>query len=91
MAFSERAGPLERLDFVILNAGVYRIEMQFNPSTGYEDDIQANYLSTILLVLLFVRIFKNQRDNLSVPNSISNRNARFEPAETEGTPVYTQH
>lgn len=59
MAFAERAGSLERLDFVVLNAGVNRIEMQFNPSTGHEDDIQANYLSIILLVLLFVRIFKN--------------------------------
>lgn len=41
--------------------------MHFNPSTGHEEDLQTNYLSTVLLVLSFVRIFKNQRDSASVP------------------------
>lgn len=67
LAFSERAGSLGRLNIVILNAGVYRTKMQFNPSTGHEEDLQTNYLSTILLVLLFVRIFKTQRNSETVP------------------------
>lgn len=67
LAFAERAGSLKRLDFVILNAGVYRTRMHFNASTGHEEDLQTNYLSTVLLVLLFVGIFKDQRHSAPVP------------------------
>ncbi|KAK7723952.1 hypothetical protein SLS64_000285 [Diaporthe eres] len=62
-AFAERANTLQRLDIVILNAGVYRVNMQLNHSTGHEEDVQTNYLSTILLVLLFIRLFKLKRDS----------------------------
>lgn len=62
-AFAERANTLQRLDIVILNAGVYRINRQLNHSTGHEEDIQTNYISTILLVLLFVRVFKLKQDS----------------------------
>lgn len=70
--FAERANILQRLDIVILNAGVYRVNMEINPSTGHEEDIQTNYLSTILLVLLLVRVFKSKRDSgvLSTPGRI---------------------
>lgn len=67
-AFAERASTLQRLDIVILNAGVYRVNMQLNHSTGHEEDIQTNYLSTILLVLLFIRVFKLKEDS-GVPST----------------------
>lgn len=59
--FAEKENALQQLDIVILNAGVYRVNIELNPSTGHED-VQTNYLSTILLVLLFIRIFKSKRD-----------------------------
>lgn len=72
MDFTKKTSALQRLDIVILNAGVYRISMKLNPSTGHEEDIQTNYLSTILLVLLFIRVFKSKRDSgaLSIPGRI---------------------
>lgn len=60
-SFAERANSLRRLDIVILNAGVYRVNMQFNPSTGHEEDVQINFLSTVLLALVFIRVFKSKR------------------------------
>lgn len=70
--FAKRANSLQRLDIVILNAGVYRVNMEINPSTGHEEDIQTNYLSTILLLLLLVHVFKSKRDSgvLSKPGHI---------------------
>lgn len=67
IAFAARADSLERLDIVILNAGVFRVKMEFNPSTGHEEDLQTNYLSTMLLVLLFTRTFKTRTDRSSAP------------------------
>lgn len=67
IAFAARADSLERLDIIILNAGVFRVKMAFNPSTGHEEDLQTNYLSTMLLVLLFTRTFKAQIERSSVP------------------------
>lgn len=58
--FTTRASHLSQLDIVILNAGVFRNDLQINPSTGYEEDVQTNYISTALLVLLFLRIFKTK-------------------------------
>lgn len=66
MNFAERASALDRLNIVILNAGVYRINMELNPSTGHEEDVQINYLSTTLLVLLFIRLFKSMRESGSI-------------------------
>lgn len=67
LEFAKCAGSLNRVDFVILNVGVYRTKMHFNASTGHEEDLQTNYLSTIPLVLLFVRLLKDQRDSTTVP------------------------
>ncbi|XXH01627.1 hypothetical protein Hte_007987 [Hypoxylon texense] len=39
-SFVERTKSLERLDIVILNAGIMITEMQLNPSTGHEETIQ---------------------------------------------------
>lgn len=42
------------LDLAVLNAGVYRVERTIVPSTGHEEDVQTNYLSTALLALLLL-------------------------------------
>lgn len=65
--FSQHADSLERLDIVILNAGVFRVKREFNPSTGHEEDLQTNYLSTMLLVLLLTRTFKSKMERFSTP------------------------
>ncbi|KAI0487710.1 NAD(P)-binding protein [Xylaria cf. heliscus] len=56
--FVERAKKLDRLDVVILNAGVYRATMNLIPSTGHEENIQVNYLSTVLLLVKLLPILK---------------------------------
>lgn len=73
--FAMRASGLQRVDIVILNAGpggVYRVNMGFNPSTGHEEDVQTNYVSTILLALLCVGIFKSKQDSgaISTPGRL---------------------
>lgn len=60
--FAQRAArELPTIDIVILNAGVFRQDMYINESTGHEEDVQTNYLSTMLLLLLFVRIFESRK------------------------------
>ncbi|KAI1124430.1 NAD(P)-binding protein [Nemania abortiva] len=60
IATAQRAGKLSpRLDIAILNAGVTRASFSLNPTTGHEEDIQTNYLSSVLLLLLLLGIFKN--------------------------------
>ncbi|KAI0470037.1 NAD(P)-binding protein [Xylariaceae sp. FL0804] len=59
VAVTRRAKQLTpRLDIVILAAGVNRAAFSLNPSTGHEEDIQTNYLSSVLLLLLFIGVFK---------------------------------
>lgn len=67
VAFSAQADSLGRLDIVILNAGVYRVKMEFSPTTGHEEDPQTNYLSTMLLTLLCTRSFKTRSERSSEP------------------------
>jgi len=55
---AERASSLERLDIAVLNAGVYKVNMTFNAATGYEEDVQVNYLSTALLTILLLPVLK---------------------------------
>ncbi|KAK0634892.1 hypothetical protein B0T17DRAFT_481232 [Bombardia bombarda] len=60
-AFAERARTaLPQLHYLILNAGIYRVNMVINPATGHEEDMQTNYLSTALLVLLFIRVLSTK-------------------------------
>ncbi|KAF3061439.1 Retinol dehydrogenase 14 [Daldinia childiae] len=61
-AFAQRADDLSpRLDIAILNAGVNRGSFTLNPTTGHEEDLQVNYFSTVLLLLLLLRIFKKTK------------------------------
>ncbi|KAF2962799.1 hypothetical protein GQX73_g10777 [Xylaria multiplex] len=59
MAFAERVGKLEaRPDIVLLNAGIICAKPTFNPLTGHDEDVQTNYLSTVLLLILLLPILK---------------------------------
>ncbi|KAI1412558.1 NAD(P)-binding protein [Hypoxylon sp. FL1857] len=51
---------LSRLDIVILNAGVIKLTYSTVPSTGHEEIVQVNYLSTILLAILLLPILKSK-------------------------------
>ncbi|KAI0879963.1 NAD(P)-binding protein [Annulohypoxylon maeteangense] len=58
--FISRVKGLENLDIAILNAGVYKFTESFS-STGYEESVQINYLSNILLMILLLPIIKEKR------------------------------
>ncbi|VUC34863.1 unnamed protein product [Clonostachys rosea] len=59
--FAERAKLLEvRPDIVLLNAGVLCAKPTINKSTGYDEDVQTNFLSTILLLTLLLPIVKDK-------------------------------
>ncbi|KAF2963025.1 hypothetical protein GQX73_g10546 [Xylaria multiplex] len=60
IAFSDRAKTLEHLDIVILNAGLYKVTESFSPSTGFEEAVQVNYVSTVLLLTLLLPTLKNK-------------------------------
>jgi NAD(P)-dependent dehydrogenase (short-subunit alcohol dehydrogenase family) len=57
-AFASRVETqLSRIDIVLLNAGGMRLQFTPNESTGHEETVQVNYLSTVLLAMLFLPIF----------------------------------
>ena len=61
-AFARRvASDLARIDLVLLNAGVGRHVFSAVPSTGHEECLQVNYLSTMLLALLLLPTLKAKR------------------------------
>lgn len=61
IAFARRAeAELDRLDMVILNAGVRKLTFDKNDITGHEEAIQINYLSTVLLTILMMPVLKNK-------------------------------
>ncbi|KAI1210266.1 NAD(P)-binding protein [Annulohypoxylon truncatum] len=61
-AFAQQAEDLKpRPDIVILNAAFNRTDFALNLETGHEEVLQINYLSNVLLILLFLRIFKNTK------------------------------
>ena len=51
---------LSRLDIAILNAGVAASKFKLVPSTGHEETMQINYLSTMLLTILLLPILKSK-------------------------------
>ena len=55
-AFAQKCSTLSRIDFAILNAGILKVEMEINNSTGHEEVVQVNYLSTAFLALLLLPI-----------------------------------
>ncbi|EHL03593.1 putative Retinol dehydrogenase 12 [Glarea lozoyensis 74030] len=63
VAFAERSKSLEHLDIVVLNAAVMKVEHRMVESTGHEETLQVNVLSTILLTILLLPIFKAQKSS----------------------------
>ncbi|KAI2618424.1 NAD(P)-binding protein [Hypoxylon sp. NC1633] len=51
---------LSRLDIVILNAGLFKFKYDIVPSTGHEEHVQINYLSTVFLAILLLPILKSK-------------------------------
>ncbi|KAF2970975.1 hypothetical protein GQX73_g2537 [Xylaria multiplex] len=69
-SFANRARGLEALDIVVLNAGVYRIPRVIL-STGHEEDIQINYLSTAFLTILLLPILEAKRRSEAKPGRLT--------------------
>ncbi|KAF5968609.1 NAD(P)-binding protein, partial [Fusarium bulbicola] len=57
IAFAANAKSLENLNIAILNAGIYKVSEAFS-STGYEEGMQINYLSNILLLISLLPTIK---------------------------------
>ena len=56
ISFAERAKSLDRLDFAVLNAGLWKVGEEFHAKTGYEEAMQINYLSNMLLIILLLPV-----------------------------------
>ncbi|KAI1743929.1 hypothetical protein F4680DRAFT_407953 [Xylaria scruposa] len=69
-SFINRAQGLEHLDIAVLNAGVYRIP-HVVLSTGHEEDIQVNYLSTALLTVLLLPLLEAKRRSEGNPGRLT--------------------
>ncbi|KAK3372242.1 putative short-chain dehydrogenase/reductase family protein [Podospora didyma] len=61
-AFADKVNSdvLPRLDMAILNAALMKTEMGLNTTTGHEDTIQVNFLSTMLLAILLLPALKTK-------------------------------
>ncbi|KAF4999859.1 hypothetical protein FDECE_11358 [Fusarium decemcellulare] len=68
-AFAKGCSALPRLDIAILNAGIGAMDFVLNQSTGHEEMLQVNYLSTALLSILLVPVLKSKPPQ-SVPGRL---------------------
>jgi NAD(P)-dependent dehydrogenase (short-subunit alcohol dehydrogenase family) len=59
-AFVERTKTLERLDIFVHNAGLFKMALEVNKTTGHEETVQVNYLSTALLTILMLPVLKEK-------------------------------
>lgn len=72
VSFAERAAKtLKRLDLAILNAGFCPGKRIVNTSTGHDEIIQVNYLSTALLAVLLLPVAKRVRNSQPQPTRIT--------------------
>ncbi|KAF2638205.1 NAD(P)-binding protein [Massarina eburnea CBS 473.64] len=60
-ALAQRCTTLPRLDIAILNAGINAFEPKYSKSTGHEEILQVNYLSTALLSILLLPLLKSSK------------------------------
>ncbi|KAI1446794.1 NAD(P)-binding protein [Annulohypoxylon stygium] len=77
---------LPRLDIVVLNAGVMNLKYATVPSTGHEEIVQINYLSTVLLATLLLPILK-RKSQAGTPGRLTIINAAL--ALTAAMPTTT--
>ncbi|KAK2605935.1 hypothetical protein QQS21_003661 [Conoideocrella luteorostrata] len=61
VAFAQRAATLERMDIAVMNAGLVMAKTALNESTGHDETIQVNYISTALLTVLLLPVAKAKR------------------------------
>ncbi|KAL8770109.1 MAG: hypothetical protein Q9209_004147 [Squamulea sp. 1 TL-2023] len=71
LAFGRRAQQLNRLDIVLLNAGVKKQVYEANQVTGHETTIQVNHLATALLSLLLLPILRHTAADLGKPSRLT--------------------
>ncbi|KAL8654554.1 MAG: hypothetical protein Q9210_001426 [Variospora velana] len=69
--FVQRCSTLPRLDFAVLNAGVIKMRLEINRTTGHEETIQVNYLSTALLAILLLPVLEAKRADANRPGRIT--------------------
>lgn len=70
VAFGKRVQELERLDIVLLNAGVKK-HWERNAATGHEITSQVNHLSTALLSLLLLPPLKATAAKYGKPSRLT--------------------
>ncbi|CAH0053839.1 unnamed protein product [Clonostachys solani] len=89
--FAERASQLENLDIAVLNAGIFRKDMIISELTGHEEDIQTNYLSTVLLTLLLLPTLESKKRASNLPGRLtivsSDMSGMTKFAEQDGDPL----
>lgn len=71
VAFGKRAQELDRLDVVLLNAGVKKQEWERSRLTGHETTVQVNHYSTALLSLLLLPPLKATAAGYRKPSRIT--------------------
>ena len=69
-AFVKKCSSLDAIDFVILNAAISTTVFNANKSTGHEETLQVNYLSTVLLTILLLPVLREHRPK-SKPGQLS--------------------
>lgn len=62
-AFAKKSEGLKNLDIVVLNAGVQNRDAVVSPKTGKEQTFQVNYVSTVMLAVLFIPILQARTSN----------------------------
>ena len=73
---------LPRIDFVLLNAGVRKVDFTIIESTGHEESLQVNYLSTMLLAVLLLPTLKAKRVPGAAPAHLTIVNSMLSLAAT---------
>ncbi|KAH8588212.1 retinol dehydrogenase 12 [Bisporella sp. PMI_857] len=64
VALVERTKTLERLDIFVHNAGIQKMGMEINATTGHEEVVQVNYLSLALLTILLLPVIRSKNTPL---------------------------
>ncbi|KAF2196178.1 short-chain dehydrogenase/reductase SDR [Delitschia confertaspora ATCC 74209] len=70
LAFSQQAEQLERLDFVLLNAGLKKLEYS-KSRMGHENNVQVNHLGTALLSLLLLPTLEKTTNITNEPSRMT--------------------
>jgi NAD(P)-dependent dehydrogenase (short-subunit alcohol dehydrogenase family) len=60
-AFVNKCKALDRIDIVLLNAGIQNSTFKLTPSTRHEQSFQVNYISTALLSILLLPVLKAKK------------------------------